>query len=200
MDEKTGDTKTKILDTARKLFADRGFDGVSVRDITGAAGVNISMISYYFGGKEGLYEEILQGEFASIMEVIGNADSTAPTSPKERIFSIADRIAELHTLHPELSKLLHHEVLHPTRMFSEKIVRGIFMLAETLRNLFEDGIREGTFRSDIDSFEMTYTMASMINYQFIFSALVSGIKENLHAPDLKIENLISILARGIEAK
>jgi len=200
MDEKTGDTKTRIMDTARELFADRGYDSVSVRDITGAAGVNISMISYYFGGKEGLYEDILQGEFASIADIIKRDDSMGQVSPRERLADLARKLAAMHTSHPELARLLHHEMLHPTGMFFEKIVTGISMLSRVIRDLFEEGIKSGEFRSDIDSFEMTYTMASMINYQFIFSSLVSGIKGTLQAPDIKIEHLISILMEGAEAR
>lgn len=45
-----------ILFAAEKLFAEKGFEGTSTREISKAANVNISMISYYFGSKEKLYE------------------------------------------------------------------------------------------------------------------------------------------------
>jgi AcrR family transcriptional regulator len=44
----------------RKLFAEKGFDATSTRDIAKSAGVNVSMISYYFGSKEKLFEEIFK--------------------------------------------------------------------------------------------------------------------------------------------
>jgi AcrR family transcriptional regulator len=47
-----------ILLHAEKLFAERGFDGASTRDICNLANVNIAMIGYYFGSKEGLLEKI----------------------------------------------------------------------------------------------------------------------------------------------
>ncbi|MBM4266980.1 MAG: TetR/AcrR family transcriptional regulator [Deltaproteobacteria bacterium] len=47
----------RIEQTATKLFADRGFDAVSVRDIARAAQVPVSAINYYFGSKEALYRE-----------------------------------------------------------------------------------------------------------------------------------------------
>ncbi|MGJ5643390.1 TetR/AcrR family transcriptional regulator [Formosa sp. S-31] len=49
----------KILKTAEELFAEHGFDGTSVRLIAKAAGINIAMISYYFGSKEKLLEALL---------------------------------------------------------------------------------------------------------------------------------------------
>lgn len=48
------DTTSRILDEAEKLFAERGFDRVTVRDITETAGVNLAAINYHFGGKEDL--------------------------------------------------------------------------------------------------------------------------------------------------
>ncbi len=64
-------SREKILKAATKLFAQKGFDGVSIREICKEAGVNICMISYYFGGKKELYQGILddliekQTEYAS---------------------------------------------------------------------------------------------------------------------------------------
>jgi AcrR family transcriptional regulator len=54
------DTREKILETAWSLFAERGFDGVSVRDVTTEAGVNLASVSYHFGGKDGLIQETLK--------------------------------------------------------------------------------------------------------------------------------------------
>lgn len=53
-------TKEKILEAARQLFWTRGYSNVSVRDITGAAGVDAALVSRYFGGKQGLFEATLE--------------------------------------------------------------------------------------------------------------------------------------------
>jgi AcrR family transcriptional regulator len=47
-------TKDRIFVTAERLFAEKGLDGTSTRDITEAAGVNIAAVNYHFGSKEGL--------------------------------------------------------------------------------------------------------------------------------------------------
>ena len=54
------DTKERILKTATKLFAQRGFDGTSVRDICKASGVNVALVSYYWGGKKELFEAVVE--------------------------------------------------------------------------------------------------------------------------------------------
>ncbi len=53
------DTKTTILDAAETLFADRGYDATSLRDLTQAAAVNLAAVNYHFGGKERLAMAVL---------------------------------------------------------------------------------------------------------------------------------------------
>src|SRR5262245_33198928 len=50
--------KVQIMEAAEQLFAEKGFDGTPVRDIADKAGVNLAMISYYFGSKEKLLESL----------------------------------------------------------------------------------------------------------------------------------------------
>jgi len=54
------DTREQILKAAWGLFGERGFEDVSVRDVTNAAGVNLASVSYHFGGKEGLIQETVK--------------------------------------------------------------------------------------------------------------------------------------------
>lgn len=51
-------TRDRILDEAEKLFAERGFYGVSIRDVTGAASVDVALVAYHFGNKQGLLEAV----------------------------------------------------------------------------------------------------------------------------------------------
>jgi AcrR family transcriptional regulator len=51
-------SREKLVCSAERLFAERGFDGVSVRDIANDAGVNSALVGYYFRGKEGLLSEV----------------------------------------------------------------------------------------------------------------------------------------------
>jgi AcrR family transcriptional regulator len=52
------DTRDQILDTAERLFADRGIDAVSLRTLTAEAGVNLASVHYHFGSKEALVTEV----------------------------------------------------------------------------------------------------------------------------------------------
>jgi len=54
------ETRERILEAAQKLFAERGLDATSVRDITTEAKCNVAAVNYHFGGKENLYLESFQ--------------------------------------------------------------------------------------------------------------------------------------------
>ncbi|HTZ78478.1 MAG TPA: TetR/AcrR family transcriptional regulator [Stellaceae bacterium] len=56
----SSDTKTRILRIAERMFAERGFAGVSLRQLTTAAGVNLAAVNYHFGSKEGLLTAIFE--------------------------------------------------------------------------------------------------------------------------------------------
>lgn len=58
--EKNRNSKQKILEAATKLFAKKGYDGTSIREICKEANTNICMISYFFGSKMDLYKGIIQ--------------------------------------------------------------------------------------------------------------------------------------------
>jgi AcrR family transcriptional regulator len=53
-------TKEKLMDAAEQLFARRGFHGTSVRDITGAAGVDLALVNYHFGSKKQLLAAVIE--------------------------------------------------------------------------------------------------------------------------------------------
>jgi AcrR family transcriptional regulator len=58
------DARDRLLDAAEALFCEKGFEGVSVRELTATAGCNLAAVNYYFGGKEKLYTEMFRRQFA----------------------------------------------------------------------------------------------------------------------------------------
>ena len=85
-------TKTRILDAAEELFAARGYHGVSLRDITHAAGVEVALANYHFGPKEELFRQVVTRRSAAHCEgVLGELDRVQ-TAARERgrVASIED--------------------------------------------------------------------------------------------------------------
>lgn len=66
MSESEASRKDKILDAAEQAFSELGFDGVSLRQIVAAAGVNLATVYYYFESKQALFEAVVERRFGPL--------------------------------------------------------------------------------------------------------------------------------------
>jgi AcrR family transcriptional regulator len=87
-------TKKKLLCAAIKVFAEKGFDGATVRDICFQVGANVAAVNYYFGGKENLYKSILQMMFKKGQEFRREEESRQRQgqTPEERLRHYINRV------------------------------------------------------------------------------------------------------------
>ncbi|MFK8137899.1 MAG: TetR/AcrR family transcriptional regulator [Bdellovibrionales bacterium] len=65
----TDQTRAQLIEAGKALFSEKGFDGTTVKEIANAAGVNISLISYHFDGKEKLYRECVGDHGGKLLEM-----------------------------------------------------------------------------------------------------------------------------------
>lgn len=63
-----GATRRRLLEAAEELFSERGFERVSVRDVTEKAGANVAAINYHFGSREGLVERVIERYITPVNE------------------------------------------------------------------------------------------------------------------------------------
>lgn len=92
----TTDTRERILDAAERLFMESGYEGTSMRMITGAAGVNLAAVNYHFGSKEALLREVFRRRLAWLnrerlrlldeMEVQAKGEPLKPSAILEAFF------------------------------------------------------------------------------------------------------------------
>lgn len=100
----TTDTRGRILDTAERLFATRGFAATSLRAITTEAGVNVAAVNYHFGSKE----ELIHAVFARRLEPV-NAE-------RLRLLDSCEHDAERRGRTPPLAAVLRALVGPPLRL------------------------------------------------------------------------------------
>ncbi len=74
-------TKSKILKAATKLFADHGYEGVSVDQVAKAADVRFSLIAYHFGSKEELWQAVVDDIYDQVDAIIAPANDELATLP-----------------------------------------------------------------------------------------------------------------------
>jgi|Deesub1362A_J573_1020465.scaffolds.fasta_scaffold01366_11 AcrR family transcriptional regulator len=68
MSVKAKTTRERLLDTAEKLFFEKGYEGVSVRDLTDRAGVNVAAVNYHFQSKKNLYKEVVRRRLSTVAQ------------------------------------------------------------------------------------------------------------------------------------
>ena len=73
-------TREAILKAAKKIFAAKGFDAATVRDICTEAGANIALVSRYFGSKSGLYAEVCRSLYDGLAAPLSHLDSGISTA------------------------------------------------------------------------------------------------------------------------
>jgi AcrR family transcriptional regulator len=141
------DKKEHIIDKAVDLFANKGFEGTSIRDIAAAAEVNVAMINYYFGTKEKLFEALVQARAADTRGVLDEIEKNKTLACVEKV----DRIIETF-VHKIFTGRKFHRVLHQEIMLSKReplnqiIVNILFPNSNSIRAIIEEGMKRGEFK------------------------------------------------------
>ncbi len=162
MSESARPRALEIVAVATRLFARRGYDGVSVRDICAEMSVNCSTISYYFGGKRRLYLEVLREQFAARGRALDQAVARS-ADPREQLAALCETMRDLEAEHPHFSALLARESGGPGPEF-QQVAREFEAgpggrLAELIRN----GQRQGVFRAGPRAEHLALVVGLMLN-------------------------------------
>ena len=138
------ETRSRVLKAAARLFAERGFNHVSIRDICKEAGSNVASVNYHFGDKLGLYRELI-GAVAEEMNDAKNSafEAGAGRPPEEQLRAyIRGFLHQLLDQNPEetcwLEKLIARETTEPTPALDLIIEKGIKPAAERLSKLVSE--------------------------------------------------------------
>lgn len=157
--------KEKLLAAGTVLFAKDGYDRVSIRQISEAAGVNSALISYYFGGKQGLYDAVLSEQLASVERFVSK--DLSALDPREVIRQYAEEILSVHQKHPHLLPYLFRELAsaeNPPNSIFQTVAPKLFAL---LSGALARGVSQGLFRPDLDVPSATILLAGMVNFHYL---------------------------------
>lgn len=165
MDKDKIDKKDHILDVAERVFADYGFDGASTRVISGEAGVNMAMLNYYFGSKEGLFLAIFErkiSSFRTLLQNIGNDDSMSAWCKLDKCI---DNYVERIIVNNCFQKLISREISMNKRWeLTDKIIDILMVNVVEIRKIIEEGVNNGSFYKDIDVPMVIATIFGTKNY------------------------------------
>ncbi|HWP94167.1 MAG TPA: TetR family transcriptional regulator [Gammaproteobacteria bacterium] len=167
--------KRALLDTARRLFASRGFEAVTLRLLAREVGVNPALIHYYFGDKQGLYEAMLQDTLAPLfarLDALLPAD--APAGDGIRAF-LANYMRLL-AANPWLPPLVMREVLEEGGRFRERFIRQFASRGGGLLvRLIEREQQAGRLRRDLDPTLAALSLVSLAVFPFLALPVTSRV-------------------------
>src|SRR4030095_12766974 len=127
-----------------RLFAERGFRKVTIREVCRAAHANVAAVNYHFGDKLGLYREVLQSAIDAMRSTTDAARRAGPGPPAEEqlrrwIAIFTHRL--LGSGHDAVHKLIHHEMHDPTPAFDALVEQGVRPRVEYLSALVAEILR-----------------------------------------------------------
>jgi len=113
--ERTEIARSKLIEAATPMFAEQGFDAISVRDIENAAGVKRGMLSYHFGTKDELWREVTNALFNPLITALGQRlEILRDLSSRERVALLIRFHVRYYAENPLLSRLMSQEARQNT--------------------------------------------------------------------------------------
>jgi len=151
MDKDKIDKKDHILDVAERVFSELGFDGASTRTISGEAGVNMAMLNYYFGSKEGLFLAVFQRKIVSFQDLMKNLGNDGTMTAWEKIEKYIEMYTQRVVNNNCFQKMLYQELAMQRRgELSDQITEILMKNTSEVKKLLLEGLNNGEFNSDID--------------------------------------------------
>jgi AcrR family transcriptional regulator len=178
------DKQIQIIETAERLFAERGFDGTSVRDIADEAGINVAMISYYFGSKEKLMEALFELRVGSVIIRVESLIKDESLTPIEKVNMLIDE---------HIDRVLQKQCFHKVMMGALVTNKNPAILkaannvkirnAEVITELIKEGQKKGQFKKKVDVILMINTMVGTVSQCMMSQQYYREFNKQLDVPD-----------------
>ena len=171
------------MDTAEKLFGQNGFNGTSVRDIAQEAGVNVAMISYYFGSKEKLMEMLFEQKSNKLTLMVETLIQDEKLSYLQKVYMLIDDYVDRFVSQQAFHKIMIREQIaeNGTGLANQILALKKRNLA-SIKKLIVGGQKEGEFKKNIDIVMMMATLVGTMS-QMITSQCYYREVNNMESMD-----------------
>jgi len=141
------DKKEHIINAAMELFAEKGFEGTSIRDLASKADVNVAMVNYYFGSKDKLFEAMVEYKASYMRDRLEEIAADKTKSDIEKMDAVIEtyvnRILSQHHYH----RIIHQELMLKQREDVHNHIINLFSKNTVIiKSIIEHGIRKKVFR------------------------------------------------------
>jgi AcrR family transcriptional regulator len=156
--------KQAIVEAAIRLFSEKGFHGVTTRELAQAVGVSEPVLYQHYQTKRELYAAIIESKSCEVEAKIGPVNGAVTDlegTDREILLAVAQNISRWHEEDPTLSRLLLYSALEGQEFSDMFFARHATMFFDTLRHYFEHRIEQGRFRS-VDSVTCAWAFVGMV--------------------------------------
>lgn len=164
-------TRQKILQAALELFAEKGFEGASVREIASRAGVIHGLIKYHFDGKDQLWKAAVDFLFERQNEELKAPPGYDDLSPDAQARDWIRRYVHYCARHPEHARIMVQESIRDSERLRWAVERHISPLHDLARRIGEARIQAGVY-PDIPPHAIIYIISAAAQSPFMLSAEV----------------------------
>jgi AcrR family transcriptional regulator len=129
-------TRDKLIEAAGHVFAERGYNEATIREICRRAGANVAAVNYTFGDKMGLYTEVLRHSVRAAKTAVMNAALDTSLSAEETIRGVirARLMSLCRETRPDWHiRLVIHEFSHPTPAMARVVDEGMRPIYDRMR-------------------------------------------------------------------
>lgn len=151
---RSNESRQAVLDAASRLFHMYGYDGTSVRAIASEAGVNVALISYYFGSKKALLEQLMEhflnGYISELEQVITQINETA--SPFEALLNLAEELIKYQAEQSYLARFVYREISLDSILTRE--IMTTYLMKE--KYLLESFFKKNVFKNHRDPYSLDF--------------------------------------------
>jgi AcrR family transcriptional regulator len=172
------DKRDQILDAAEILFGRHGYDSAPVRDICSEAGVNVAMVNYYFGSKEGLFREMVRRKTLVMrgkLEVL-LMDEKMPSLDKMK--AVVTHMTERVFGHKEFTLSVIRELSKSDEQSVRQLIMELFLPnMKLIRDIIRNGIKKKEFRKVDIEFTLATISGTIWNVISTADLMIPGLEE-----------------------
>jgi len=186
------DVKMRLLQAAKKLFARQGFDGTTIRQICEEADANVALISYYFGGKDKIFQALIETVFS---QPLAKDFVSRDLDPVEGLKVLIRELTLFRMREPDLVRLFQQEtILNGPRL--DVMREHKFPLWIKTRELLEEGRARGLFRFRSLDFTFSFVTGILLDSHGPYFQPLST--EGEQSPERLIEDMTDFILSGLK--
>jgi AcrR family transcriptional regulator len=138
-------TLRRFLEEAVRLFAARGYAGVSIREIAAPVGVKPSAMYAHFSSKEAVLEELINIAHGYFDREVSGAVAAAEPDPESRLRALVDANVRFHAHYPRLATVANYELRNLGPKQLQRALRQRARWEKLAEDIVRDGIDNGAF-------------------------------------------------------